>query len=366
MINPTQTERFGIPFSTLHGRRNTQASALTIGGQQLSNRPSFSNATQMLQMRFALDNMESSIETMRRNLRNPEVTRTELNDRLDEFMQNNPLPDRPMSRHIMQESNPSIYQNAEDLATNAGFDLGKNTLSLRIGDLTFDFSFTVSATDTRQDVQQRVANAINEWAAGTAINATVDVDSNGNSTLAVEFDTFISQDSTGRVNVDIVLESGMNVIASGVEDENRWLENVLRFAQDFLEIFQDTFAMALNPTAFSADNSEAVEAHIRGLAQIHTTMNNFVSAFNSLIELGNENELSQRLHDMLDDYQDDLSQIGIAANDRGFLRIDNRMLTQSFTNGTLHNSSFSSFLSRIGDIVRSLHTPQGAIFDKAV
>ena len=51
-----------------------------------------------------------------------------------------------------------------DLAKNSGYILGSNTLSLKAGGSHhFEFTFNISETDTLQEIQQKIADAINAW-----------------------------------------------------------------------------------------------------------------------------------------------------------------------------------------------------------
>ncbi|MCL1998566.1 MAG: hypothetical protein FWG65_07360 [Turicibacter sp.] len=398
MINlaTTNTERFGNTFNALHGRRGGNGvSALTIGGQQSSRSP-FSNATQMLQMRMAMNSLTSSTEDLRRTLRNSEV------DNADSETQN--TSDRPMAKHVMQARGDFFLasRNGNDLAHIAGFNLGEHRLELRIGDREFEFEFTVSATDTRQEVQQRIADAINQWAAGTTISASV-VFNGAESDLAIEFDAAImrhdlvrphnkddSERSMFRTNgflgtiggdfspsrgvhilarqdTEITIFSNNEILAVDVVDWDRFMENKRRFGQDFTDLFLDAEELAAlgRRSRFALDEEEE-QADVQDFSEIYESMNDFISAFNTLMQLDNENSLQRALTDLFGERQEEMSQLGITRNGAGLLQIDRDTLSRAFANGTLQNSSFSSFLSRLDDIIRGLHTPQGAIFDTAV
>lgn len=112
---------------------------------------------------------------------------------------NNRSQQQNMSVEVIQlaqtQRNEGNALSSNTLASSAGFTVGNNQMSVTVGERQFDFNISISATDTVQDVQQRIASAVN----ARNIGVTASVNANqGQGTSAL----VLQSSESGRNNDD--------------------------------------------------------------------------------------------------------------------------------------------------------------------
>ena len=270
---------------------------------------------------------------------------------------------------------------ASDLAKNSGYTLGTNTLSMKIGGShRFEFTFNVSETDTLQEIQQKIADAINAWN-GINIFANVTVDEvTGASVLAVEFSasflTVPGEFSLGRDASISVSSSTGDMTSEGSCCMDRRVYNLLRFGP-----------LALgNGLSMNKYTKELIESIIQKLRErAEQNMQNkiiqmeplkiLVGSLNSFLEAEEKLSLANRLENIIKSHKEDLQSVGIYSDDEsGILQINEDVMKQAEERGDLFRFMFdggqegsSGFINRVRLLAEELALyPSGLIFEMEV
>jgi flagellar hook-associated protein 2 len=232
---------------------------------------------------------------------------------------------------------------SSDLARDTGFAVGQNQLSVQIGSQQFDFNFTVSETDTNQDVQQRIASAINSRNIGVTASVSTD-SSQGTSALVIQSrQTGVA--SAGLPNFTV---SGSGATSTGVG-------NITQTAQNAeFRVNRSGFTGALQTSRSNdVDLGFGISGQIREVGRTQVNMvrdtqgqfdsiRDMVSSFNSFIRVARENtngarpnRLEQQLMGLSSAYAAGLNRVGITANRDGTLQVDERRLRAAAEDGSL-------------------------------
>ena len=211
-INTQQSNSLNV----LQNRHNRQGmTALHVGqrrGTNISSTP-IAIKTQLLNLRYAADGttnqkgktrslggltpireIAKSEETRRaENLTNLRDKLRYIESRIPQFHQREIVPSGSLDNGTI----PSF--SANDLAVESGFmSIGKHNMSLTVGNQSFDISFSVSATDTVLDVQQRIADEINALLHDDVYASITHNSETGESSLFVNFRKSAVRDAFGN------------------------------------------------------------------------------------------------------------------------------------------------------------------------
>ena len=264
----------------------------------------------------------------------------------------------------MGQLNEGSRMNSADSYTG---DRGVNRFEITAGGKTTQLSINVAAGDSNRDVQQKMADAINN--AGIGLKATVDTDSatkvsmlrvESNNVGTDERNAFSIRDFTGNA----VARTGINEVSRERQDA------IYRVNGGEAQISRSNTVNLGNGVSatFKASTEQAVTvsrgkdiSHIRGVIE------NMVRSYNSLFSAaaGNVNDfkaqsLASRLMNVTIAYSRSLSDIGISFDNDGKMTVDSNKLNQAFENGRAErfftensgrNFGFTPTLSRLSDSV---------------
>ena len=255
------------------------------------------------------------------------------------------------------------------LSSNALYsgDRGMNRFEIQTGGKTTQLSVNIMAGDSNRDVQQKMATAINN--AGLGLRATVETDSATNvSMLRVEStnvgtdekNAFSLRDVTGNA----VAQTGANQISRQRQDAiyrvnngpaQTSRSNTVNLGNGVSATFKATSEQAVNVTRG------------RDMSMIRGVVENMVRSYNNLFSAaeGNVNDLkaqslANRLMNVTIAYSRSLSDVGIAFDSEGKMKVDMQRLSQAFENGKLEqfftensgrNFGFGASLGRLADNV---------------
>ena len=340
---------------------------------------------QLLQMRIATGNMLETIGSLRSVAL--EAAKDVHSSRIDPTNTDYPQirHSRPFGRRIIAhysetglragqcEGRPS---DAADSAVDAGFNLGNNRLMLNMNGHSFEFTFNVSETDTLGNVQQKIADAINEWN-GHTIFATVTTDSKtGSSILAVEY-CFSILDENGSMSGGVAISSGGRyeaLFTDAKHDYERSKENFDRFfnnsSANWRRFLDNGRRLDFNDTT---DSQVAMQLQ-HDIIKLGT-MRAFVENFNEMLKAWEVWELGEELSNLIEIYSADLETIGIFADEAYFLQIDKDIMRIAIENGEFERFIFdggqggtSGFINRVERIIESVVTqnPPGLLFETVV
>ena len=353
-----------------------------FGENMASTSPAFQS--QLLKMRHTTDDMKNIINSLRSFTLDAAKSIHSSRTASAEACQLQALRLRPFMRDILTRNEAiggeSQHFAATALATDAGFALGTNYLSIGHNEKQFKFTFNVSETDTLQEVQQRVADAINEWS-GTVIFATVTQDTEtGASVLAVETCWSVFDENSISGGIAIYSDNGISFF--GAIDVERFKENSSRFGLpanfrhedfDFINSFIDALIKELG---LGGD----INSQVEGIPPVHhelikiRIMEEFVENFNGLMKAGDGWELGEDLSNLVESYSADLEAIGIFADEAGFLHIDEDVMKVAIEIGEFERfvfnggkKGYSGFINRIERLIESvIQNPPGLLFETLV
>ena len=282
-----------------------------------------------------------------------------------------------------------------DMATQAGFTLGEQRLSIHVGDRQFDINFTVSATDTVGDVQNRIANAVN--ARNIGVRASVTVAGEQSALVLQSAQTGIR--TAGEPNFTVSGDAGNAAALLAVNNVTETAQNaqfrVIR-NRDGRQIAGALTTSQTNDVnlGFGITGELRQTGRVAVNVQRDTTAETsaargLADAFNTLMREAQRNantqpnartregsRLEQDLIGAFNTFRPGLNRIGISMNRDGLLQIDeDRMraaaesgaLERFFQDGGRSNSGFVNRLDRIAENTirnpaRFAETPQGGHF----
>jgi len=262
------------------------------------------------------------------------------------------------------QANEGARMNAE-----AAFEgsRGANQFSIEMGGRTTRISVDVREGDTNQEVQQRMADAINRSGAG--VRATVQVDSETNtSMLRLESTTtgsnprnsFTVTDNTG----DLVARTGANDMAREGQDAIFRVNNGPQRTSQSNTVF---IGNGVTATFNSASEQAATITWGRDSNVTRSSVENLVRSYNDLFSAAAERtqdpraqNLASRMLSITGTFANSLSSIGIGIDTSGRMTINSeRMdraaesgrLDQFFTENRGRNFGFTNQLDRLAGSV---------------
>ena len=273
--------------------------------------------------------------------------------------------------------------NATARATDTGFTAGAHHIAINVGNRQFDIHFNVSANDTNRDVQQRIANAINNRS-DIAVTASVNVDSEaGTSALVLQSaQTGVNANTpAGQPNFSVSSVTGNAVDVTGVEAITQQAQNAqFRVNRGF------TGALQTSRTN-DVDLGFGIAAELRETGTVNINMGrdtivqqnafrDMVNTFNSLVDAaraaGNGSALASELGGIVRNFSSQLERIGISLNAEGRMQIDETRMAAAAESGELEafaNRDGFNFMTRLGRAAESAsrnaasHAPQSTGFN---
>ena len=251
------------------------------------------------------------------------------------------------------------------------FAAGEYSFDLQVQDLTYQFEFGVSATDTVTDTQQKIARLINQ--ADIGLNAQLLTDGLGNSAIS------ITSDATGIRGISPTIFHIQSLNSSDASDSNTELVSTLGL--DRVTQYPANAVYSVNgTTATSVSNEVTIDNNYvltffdtTGKAPVTISMNTdtdaiadsigeLIGGYNNLISVtandanehfeGNE-KLKKDFAGIAKSYNHLLNENGLSVTDNGTIAVDRDAIISAADNGTL------------GDIFSGLNAFKQAVQKKA-
>jgi hypothetical protein len=249
-------------------------------------------------------------------------------------------------------------------AVTSGFDWGAQSMSLNVGNRQFDFNFTVSATDTNRDVQQKMADAINSRNTGSqasGVSARVALDSKtGESRLIIE-SSQTGVNNAGQPNFTLTGTSGNAVAIAGGNTITQQAQNA-----EF-RVNNRGFTGALQTSR--SNNVDlglhGIRAELRDIGKVQVNLSRDedkqINAFRDVVNSYNnvmrnaDGRAKDALSNVMRSYSSTLSRLGVTTDRNGLLQINEdrlksatgrRELERFLTDGLRSNFGFLNRLSR--------------------
>lgn len=240
------------------------------------------------------------------------------------------------------------------------------SFDVSIDDLSYEFQFSIKATDTNRDVQERLSRLINN--AGIGMTAQVIRDDNGNSSLRIESDAtglkngkynqfHISDNRTSKASgaVDYL---GLDYVASPPTNASFLVNGEEITSTSNHYILDNTYNLQLKGVS-SEDGETAsigLKTDVESLAEnINTLVRGYNSFLQAVSEFGENHPKSNRLfHEMGSVarlYAKGLTQAGLNLNLDGTLEVDGDVLRQKATSDDAREA-FSSMRGFTNSILR--------------
>lgn len=254
------------------------------------------------------------------------------------------------------------------LADEENVSLPPDTYSFDVGidDLNYEFQFSIKATDTNRDVQDRLSRLINN--AGIGMTAQVIRDDNGNSSLRIEsaatglkngkYNQFhISDNRTSKASgaVDYL---GLDYVASPPMNASFLVNGEEVAATSNHYTIENTYHLQLKGVS-SEDGETAsigLKTDVESLAEnINTLVRGYNSFLQAVSEHGENHPKSNRLFNEMSSvarlYAKGLTQAGLNLNLDGTLEVDSDVFRQKATSGEAREA-FSSMRGFTNSILR--------------
>jgi len=241
---------------------------------------------------------------------------------------------------------------------------GQNTFSIEVNGKKTDFSIDISSKDTNEDVQQKMADAINK--ADIGVNATVDVDSkSGISMLKLESaDTGNDAKNKFAVTGDLAVKTGIDEVSRDAWDA---VYSVNGGADRTSKSNTVDLGGGLSATFNKASGEDVKISAVKDPAPAKAAVEKLVKNFNDLYIEGIKNSndpkaenMSSKMLGISKTYAGSLSSIGIGFNNDGTMNIDTDKLNaaaesgkleQFFTENSNRNYGFTNQLERFSNSV---------------
>jgi len=248
-----------------------------------------------------------------------------------------------------------------------GGDRGVNRFEITSGGKTTQLSVSVAAGDSNRDVQQKMANAINN--AGIGLRATVETDSATNISMLRVESTNVGTDERNAFSIrdftgNAVARTGINQVSRERQDA------IYRVNGGEAQVSRSNninLGNGVTATLKASSDQAVTVSRGRDMSQVRGVIENMVRSYNNLFSAaaGNTNDfkaqsLASRLMNVMSAYSRSLSDMGIGFNSDGRLTIDSNRLNQAFENGRVEqfftenngrNFGFTANLGRLADNV---------------
>ena len=253
-------------------------------------------------------------------------------------------------------------------AVGRSFNTGAYRFEIEVGGRTHQFSLNITASDTNQTIQQRMAESINSRNIG--VTASVNFDSGRTSLNLESINTGVADDGGARFTVRDL--SGDLAARTGIVNQTRQAQNA---------IYSINGGPLRESRTNNVDLGNGVQATLRQATVSDVTISmgidnraainrvrEMVNGFNGLLAAAEENSGDRRtdslvtaLRGIINTYLPGLERIGISFNEHGYLTINENRMNEAAENGNLRsffgaegrnaNFGFSFRMSRIAERV---------------
>jgi len=275
-----------------------------------------------------------------------------------------------LSVDVMQvaqaQKNEGTAMNANALATEAGFTEGSHHIVMNVNGRDVDIRFDVSATDRAEDVQRKIANAINN--SNNDVQASVSIDKEtGMSSLIVESKE-TGENVEGLPNFTFKSIKGNAVEISGIDNIAQNAQNALFRVNHGLHSTGELRSSRSN----TVDIGYGITAQLLGTGRTQiisgrdesiqfNTIRDMANLFNDLMAFGKDNEhgdsLVQELSTIANESSSVLNRIGISLDQDGFMRVDEDKLRTAAASGALEQFSLrdgTDFIDKLSKLLESI------------
>lgn len=246
--------------------------------------------------------------------------------------------------------------------------LTPDTYSFDVGidDLSYEFQFSIKATDTNKDVQSRLSRLITN--ANIGMTAQVITDENGNSALRMESDAtglkdgkkeqFIISDHRTSKTAGVVDYMGLDHVTSAATNASFLIDGEEHFSAANHYTLDNTYELQFK--GVSSEDGETASIGIKtDVESLAENINTLVRGYNSFLQAVSEyradqpksNRLFQEMSSVARVYAKGLTSAGLNLNLDGTLEVDNNVLRQKATSEDA-KEAFSSMKGFTNSVLR--------------
>ncbi|MDE5589656.1 MAG: flagellar capping protein [Acetatifactor sp.] len=246
--------------------------------------------------------------------------------------------------------------------------LAPDTYSFDVGidDLSYEFQFSIKATDTNRDVQSRLSRLITN--ANIGMSAQVITDENGNSALRMESDAtglkdgkkeqFIISDHRTSKTAGVVDYMGLDHVTSAATNASFLVDGEEHFSTANHYTLDNTYELQFK--GVSSEDGETASIGIKtDVESLAENINTLVRGYNSFLQAVSEyrvdqpksNRLFQEMSSVARVYAKGLTSAGLNLNLDGTLEVDNNVLRQKATSEDA-KEAFSSMKGFTNSVLR--------------
>ena len=246
--------------------------------------------------------------------------------------------------------------------------LAPDTYSFDVGidDLSYEFQFSIKATDTNRDVQSRLSRLITN--ANIGMSAQVITDENGNSALRMESDAtglkdgkkeqFVISDHRTSKTAGVVDYMGLDHVTSAATNASFLVNGEKHSSVTNHYTLDNTYELQFK--GVSSEDGETASIGIKtDVESLAENINTLVSGYNSFLQAVSEykadqpksNRLFQEMSSVARVYAKGLTSAGLNLNLDGTLEVDNNVLRQKATSEDA-KEAFSSMKGFTNSVLR--------------
>ena len=246
--------------------------------------------------------------------------------------------------------------------------LAPDTYSFDVGidDLSYEFQFSIKATDTNRDVQSRLSRLITN--ANIGMSAQVITDENGNSALRMESDAtglkdgkkeqFVFSDHRTSKTAGVVDYMGLDHVTSAATNASFLVNGEKHSSVTNHYTLDNTYELQFK--GVSSEDGETASIGIKtDVESLAENINTLVSGYNSFLQAVSEyradqpksNRLFQEMSSVARVYAKGLTSAGLNLNLDGTLEVDNNVLRQKATSEDA-KEAFSSMKGFTNSVLR--------------
>lgn len=272
-------------------------------------------------------------------------------------------PSTPTDKGVLVEQLATKQENKSNSLQNGekALDAGGYRFEIEVGGKSKEISFSVSETDTNEDINKKLATAINKSGSGVTAKLMTD-DVKGATYLKIESnETGIDKDAEKAFSIKDVIGNASEKL--GLDNTTKNAQNAkirvgeidTRFSDDdYTEIMGEGTVIESKSNSVKIDDRTTINAKKvtgdyvavtykndtkEGINKVRDLVNGFNSLMDNAQNYADDNRNSARLVAQLEGlvgtYGDALSEVGITRNENGFLQIDDEKMQQASNDGKL-------------------------------
>ncbi|MBR1737873.1 MAG: hypothetical protein IJ736_12820 [Firmicutes bacterium] len=227
------------------------------------------------------------------------------------------------------------------------------------------FFVSVSAKDTNEDVQQKVADKINS--AGLDVTASIEKDEKtGQSRLVVSGKT-TGEGKDFTVSGEMADNLGINKATQSAQDAVYTINGEEKTSSSNNIKVSDNLSLTLNSKTEKDANVSYSKSNTNGINAVRSLVNNYNALMDTAKNFKDSgaSKLENQLKGAADTYATALSRIGITTNENGYLQIDADKMKSAADSGELQkflesnsedNANYG-FINRLGSIAEKADDP---------